>query len=325
MVKISSARITQLAVTGLPALLFSLAYVYSPWPTIVGESKFTDFEAYLSNIDALINDAADDLDGVGLVQIILSEPLWRFILLSIGSVLDTPANGLSFVSLLCIFVYSLFLFSRINIFLASVFLLNPLVIDLVLSQIRSALAMALCLAALMIMSRLLGLILLIAASLIHTATFSIVATYFAAKILSKMQKTTGYNNSVVVAWVLALLAAVLLSYGRETILGAVGDRRAEYDVGAGTVFYVAYWALLTLALSFTRGRYRYVDEWMNYYSIIMLSVPFFMTLFSTNGLRFLALSFPAMLCALFARASPIREILIGSLFCYQLLQYAYWL
>lgn len=323
MFKITIVRYSKVVLPSLLAPLFGLLFVFLSW-ALFGIKKFPDIDNYLAQIDPILIGVYTDIDGFDLLEVMVSEPLWRYAMLFIGLFFDESINGFLLISFFCITTYAYFLFGRVNIFLASFFLLNPLVIDLVMSQIRSALAIALCLVALMIKKRSFGLILIVIAGLIHTAIFIIPVVYIFAKLLERVQSKFDYKLCGLFAICLGLAIAVLLSSGREIILGLVGDRRAEYDVEASSILYLGYWMLLALALLFARDRNRFADGWSSYFSIVILSMPFFMGILSTNGSRFLALGFPVVLYSMVTRVSPTREVLIGSLFFYQLVQYVYW-
>jgi len=261
---------------------------------------------------------------MSLLTLVFSEPIWASMLVLIGIYFDEPYNGLLLISFFCIFIYTFFLSKKINIVFAFFFLLNPLLVDLVMGQVRSAFAMALFLVAVMEKRRIFSLFLLIVSSLIHSAIFLILAIYILAKIFERMHGRLDYKLIGLFMILLGLIVAILLSRGREVILGAVGDRRAEYDDPTNSVLYVSYWMLLAITLMFTKPCKGLKNYWGDYISIVMLTIPFFMTLFSTNGVRFAALALPFVYYSIFRRATPIREVLIGSLFCYQIIQYIYW-
>lgn len=309
---------------GLLILLFSWIYVFFPWTEFVGVNP--DTFNYLNDIKNLLIQGDAGSSGMNVFQWVFSEPLWRSILILVGNCFHDPFNGLRFISFVCIFTFTLFLFMRIrNYFLVLFFLLNPLVVDLVMFQTRSALAVALCLGALMVRIRPLILILIVMASLIHSAIFVILGVYLYARFLEKNENRFDYKWLSLFSLVFAAVLSVVLGPGRESILGAMGDRRAIYDTDMNSFLYLGFWLLLAVILSVAHRRNSSTKCRAEYYSIVMLSLPFFMRMLSVNGVRFIALSFPFILYAILRSVTPFRELLISSLFIYQSVQYVYWL
>jgi hypothetical protein len=192
-------------------------------------------------------------------------------------------------------------------------------------QTRGALAITLCLITLMTRIRILKLLLIIMACLIHSAIFFVSFVYICAKFLEKKQNRFNYNWLGGVALFLAIIFSILLSYKAQNVLGAIGDRRAIYNTGTNSFLYLSFWVILAFSLLFTRKLKSPTEYWEDYYLIIMLTLPFLMKIFGVTGIRFIALSFPFIIIAIFKRITPVKEFLIGSLFVYQLIQYAYWL
>lgn len=137
-----------------------------------------------------------------------------------------------------------------------------------------------------------------------------------------------YKQLGIAALFFGLVLSLILGAGREVVLGAVGDRRAEPGDNRISFLYLSYWMLLAIALAqpfIQRFNDSFREYWTNYYSIVMLALPFLMAIFGTHSTRFVPLSFPIVLYSMSTYTIRIRALLIATLFTYQIVQYHYWL
>src|SRR5947209_11665421 len=186
-------KYTEIIFPCLLALLFGLIFVFFPWSKIQRVAHNPDIDEYLTRIYLILMGSDTQLKDLSLLTLAFSEPIWASMLALIGIYFDEPYNGLLLISFFCIFIFTFFLSKKINIFLAFFFLLNPLVFDLLMGQVRSAFSMALFLVAVMAKRRTFCLFFLIAAILIHSAIFLILAIYILAKIFERMQIRLDYK------------------------------------------------------------------------------------------------------------------------------------
>ena len=140
-------RLESNAIILLLSIFYSYLFVFEiPWSNYV---YFVDIDFYLDRIGVLFlsgieGDITKDYTGVGLFT---SEILWYVILMQIPIFFADINLGLEFISFISLVVYSYFTFKNSNIFFSSILLLNPIFIDLIMSQIRIAFAFALLLIA----------------------------------------------------------------------------------------------------------------------------------------------------------------------------------
>jgi len=276
-------------------------------------------------IKNLLSGNDTDLESMGFLQYLTHEPVWRYILMLIGERLDNPANALLFISFFSIFIYAFFLFGRVNLFLASFFLYNPMIVDLVMAQVRSAFAVALLLIALMMKNRMLGLVLVAMVTMVHTITFLHLMIYMFSKFMELNKLRVTYKQNVIVTFFFALVLSVILGGGRKIVLGAVGDRRADELMVSSSFIYLVYWILLALVLLLLQKHKNIREYWIDYYSVVMLALPFLMAIFGAASTRLIPLSLPIVLYSITARTALVRIPLLASLFAYQIVQYYYWL
>lgn len=309
----------------LAALLFSALFVSIPWYDW-RPRKFKDVHAYLSRMEFLRTGADFDTENLGRIEYVFTEPLWSHILAVLDGLFDEPMDALLVVSFVVMLAFSNFLFTRANPWLGSILLLNPLVIDLLIAQVRSALASALCLIATSLRRRVLVVPLVLAATLIHSLTFVFIGTYLVAKFLERRQRNLDYFTCGASALLCGIAISITIGLGHTVFLSAVQDRRALIEHTTGdTVAYCIYWMLLAVAIAFNRRSDSPIAPWNDFYVITMLSIPFCMTFFTVPSARLIPLAFPLILASVFARHSTMRTYLLASLCAYQFLQFIYWL
>src|ERR1019366_6937982 len=141
------------------------------------------------------------------------------------------------------FVISRFVLVRYPSVVAFVLLFNVLLVDLVSSQLRSALALSI---AMILYHRgghfFRGAALLVV-TLIHTASILIMPVlWYAQRVVQVLKaKSSVFIFAAIITPV--LLGAVLIGPFRESILGAIGDRRAEYIGDTVGIKFISIWIL----------------------------------------------------------------------------------
>ena len=71
--------------------------------------------------------------------------------------------------------------------------------------------------------------------------------------------------------------------------------------------------------------FKIILMWLDPFTLLgVLSLPFLMRIFASNGVRFAALSIPLVLYAIAMRPKHTKKPLLYSLACYQFIQYVYW-
>ena len=311
------------------ALLFSFIYIFSPLCQMVLEDN-PDIKEYLLIIDSLLIGTHTDIEEGTFLEYLLNEPLWLYIMTLIGEFFYRPMDGLILVSFFCTTVITFFLCGRVNLFLASFFLYNPLVVDLLMAQVRSAFAASLCLIALMINKRLISLILVLIAFSVHSSMFIVFGVYSIAKFLESKRNSSNYKQLGITALFFGLVLGNTFGGGRAFLQDVTGDRRftppdPEHQ---SSLLFVSYWMLLAIALALPFIQ-RYDDKireyWTSYYSIVILSIPFITTFYTMETIRFIPLCFPILLYSMYTYTAPVRALLMGSMFVYQLVHYTYYI
>ena len=300
-------------------ILYSYIFVYLlPWEDI---KIFSDIENYLSRI-LYLSRGGEERTFSGL-SILSGEGLWKFILLNIAHSGYDYKEFLYFISFISLSIYAFFTIKRVNIILILVFFLNPMFIDLIMGQIRIALAFSLLLIAYEMKSKKIALALLFSAIFIHTAALLIIGIYFILFRMSLLFRTRKY---FLYSIIFALIVSLFLKYGIDILLVGLDDKRVNYSsvIKASSISYSLFWFLITLILVLKAKFGNEKNNIIIAFSIVMMSIFFFSSLIGSYGQRYVAISIPLIVISINYLPKYYREgtfILFG---IYQLLQLIYW-
>jgi hypothetical protein len=158
----------------------------------------------------------------------------------------------------------------------------------------------------------------LAGTAIHTAVPLFAIMHFAA---NKFTASTRMNSLALC--LTGVLIATAIGPFREVILGAVGDRRAEYYDVSSTAAYLSFWIVMWVLLL-----YRWKDTMTSIdarYALIILSIVAMNVFTGGYSSRFIAAAFPSLVITMSHwRSKPFS--LITLLFVpYASLQWVYWL
>src|ERR1039458_4889801 len=160
---VSRSQLVSIAAT-LAAFIYALIVVWTPWEALMG-AAYIDRAVFLANLEVppvwvIFPDAS-------WAAFVLAEPLWDVIVRLISVFSGDYSVSLSMVTFFTAFVISRFVLVRYTSVVAFIMLFNVLLIDLVSSQLRSALALSLALILYHRGARLLRSVALLAVTLIH--------------------------------------------------------------------------------------------------------------------------------------------------------------
>lgn len=304
-----------LAVRLLFCSFFSLAFMLVPWELFVGEfwDRAVYFEMFTTGNVVTEYESFDSA-----LKFFVHEWLWNYSLLwwvEIGGDLNF---AFFVIGLFFVFLCSCFLTVRCG-FLYVVFLLNPLFVDLVFSQVRTAAAFSLLIVAYFCRQNLIALVLLcVAAAMVHTAAFVFLSFYVFVS-LGRGGRPLGRLGLLF----FALCCAFVLGPGREYFLSLIQDRRAVYeDMSSGLLFMLFWWFLL---FCFTVYYKNISGEVLSRYGYFLMAVSCFNSLFLTYSTRFLAVAIPFLAYAISRLPVDMRLFLLFLGIFYSVFQWVYWL
>lgn len=286
------------------SIAYASVLIAVPWSSIRGE-PFFDLSVYLEGFDLGAYDYLDQLEGLAYF---FSEPLWRQLVAILTTAFGDISTTFQIISFAVstIYAYTMLRANR----LTALFLSGPLLIDLVLSQVRSAVAGALFLIAILAGSTILWIGVLAIAPLVHSAALLLFGTFAVAAGLNRLWKT--YPRA---AMVLAVGTSVVLPFAfaasYTVLLSSLGDRRAETEAAwPGGVFVLTfgiYYGVLLLNLN------RAMKHTLSIFSLIVCGLFIVLAMFDINMLRFISLTFPLLIVTAFRLPFVERLLLLSTL------------
>jgi hypothetical protein len=271
-------------------VVYSYMYIYViPWDNIV---ELRDIESYIVQF----REASADLTNYS----ISGENIWKFIVYKISSlsVFNSDFRDMvKFISFMSLIILSYFTIQRANYAISALIFLNPLVVFLIIGQIRIALAFSLLLIAFRCKNIILISTLIVIAVGIHTASLFYVLMFF---ILHELYRVFPNRKFYIYSIVLGLLTALFLKYGIDIILNFLGDRREMTlkAAASSSIKFSIFWILLSLLLAFKARVIHGHQKYIIAFSIFTGSLFFFSTVFDFYGLRFIALSVPLFIISI---------------------------
>lgn len=317
-IRISKHSVAKIAAS----IFFVLVMTLLPWQKI-GGSNFTDLENYYGQVNS-----SQDYQGFKGVDTLASavsdEVLWRYI-----TELWIPRSGLGAESVFLFFsALTLLLFAAVVVqntsIAAIVLLVNPLVIDFALSQLRLAFAISLLILVLGLKHRLFRVILIGLAMLIHTASILFVVMFLVAWKLSQWTQDRVVSRRKVVSLlvVVGFFVSVVTGPLKDVVLGYFHDRRANTPDPVSSILYIAPWAFLWLVQLFERRKYFFSS--INCYVVMLLSLIVANLFLGGYSTRFIAASFPFIVVAIMNMREGENMIITLAFLVYTTLQWYYW-
>ena len=311
----------------LLSLIYAFIYVYIiPWTELSG-GEFVDIYAYLERI-VYLHDGRPEPEYFGL-KWLTSEPLWKVMIIAFGEYFTEYRTVLYGVSFVTVFVYVSFLIKRVEFYIAMIFLLSPMMVDLFLAQLRSVFAFSIVLIAYNLYennknAKVLPVILLIMAVLIHMSMPVFYAIYYLMYRLN--QKTKDYKYYFF-AMVTGLMIALFMKYGSNLLLAMMGDRHAGYDeyIASASIAYSIAWFIIAIIL-ITFGDFSDREKRVPVaYAITFMSFFFFASALNIFAARYVAIIMPFIILSISYLPKHIKQGTYLFLAVYIVYSYKYWL
>ena len=290
--------------------------VLVPWDSLHGEQLW-DLRVYLDSFNI---GAYDYLDELGGMLYLLSEPAWRAVVATLHGLTGSFESALGVVTFASAGLYCFVMLRARGA--SAIFLVSPLLIDLFVSQLRSALAGALFFSAVSSRRVSVWALVLPVSALIHTSSIVLFAFYGLALGLSQLRRwrvEAALATTAVVSVVLPL--AFVASYA--LLLGEIGDRRAVTETAWPGGLFVATFALYYAVL--LANLRRVVSDPALVFAFLIAGFFVVSALFEFNGLRFIAVTFPLLVRAAFRMPRIERRILLAALLTMTVYHLVLWL
>lgn len=305
---------------------YSILFVLIPWERIRSLS-FTDRENYLEYAYYGIN-VLEFRDFNTIYSYVFNEWLWHFIIKNVGNYMPYE-YFFTLVSFSIIFCMAYFLVRNTSIF-SLIFLFNPLVVDLALSQYRISLAIVfISLALFFSNNKILRILFLFIAMLIHTSSVIFILIFIIIKIvgLFNWKKINPLYIYILIGFFLSFLMSGYLS----SILQFFGDRRDYSDVSriTSSFVYTSFWLVVLIFLVLNNMSYFNKTnklKTISYgYSLVVLSMVSANIIFGGYSTRFLAVSFPVIIKAISETQFKIKLIIFFLYSIYVGVQWWFWI
>ena len=309
------------------SICFSLVYISIPWAEIRNRD-FTDYQRYVDILESLnVDDIYKVYTALDLIKAFTNEVLWWKLISFIYGITQDGEMVFTLISFFVIFTYFLFLIKRTTVLNVIIILFNPLIIDLIFSQVRSAFAFSLILISYSFIKNKFFFIGFLLVVFIHSAMALILFIFFILWFLVKSKNKYIVKDGIF-SWLLGFGVAFFIVFGSTYVLGRIEDRRADYgsDVTqSSTVVYALYWLLLGAVLAFKSEIMNKELLLFRVVGIFVSSLFFFLCFFDFYGSRFLALLLPLFLIAALNVKYLNTMMIKSSYLLYMTLQFYYWL
>lgn len=308
------------------SVLFALFVAFGPWEAIRGD-EFADLVNYTTRI-YLLKDFGkhyfvweDSLTGW-----LKFEYLWFSLLAFVSDQDIEPIVFIKTITLISAFLTYRFLAGYIGVAWSFVVLANPITIDLLSSQIRSAFAFSIFLLAVgMRTGTKLDWIkypLFACLPFIHSGMHLLLLIY--ASCIS-MAHRNWFRPAVetCITIIVAIITAVFIARYLPAVAEIAEDRRALVQYATKSAAYLSFWFLFGAALmiSYNRENSR---RWEYYFAMSICIMGPLIELMSTPGFRFVALAVPVIFAAFPYMKGIVRDGMIIASPLYYILLYYYW-
>jgi hypothetical protein len=210
-----------------------------------------------------------------------------------------------------------------------IFLLNPMMVDLFIAQLRSVFAFSIVLLAYNLYennkdAKILTVVLLIMATLIHMSMPIFYAIYYLMYRLNHKVEDYKYYFFAIVT---GLIIALFMKYGSNLILTMIGDRHAGYDeyIASASIAYSISWFIITLILA-TFGDFSDREKRVAVaYAITFMAFFFFASVLNIFAARYVAIIMPFIILSISYLPKHIKQGTYLFLVVYNIYSFKYWL
>ncbi|MGX7873682.1 hypothetical protein ACVDG5_013770 [Mesorhizobium sp. ORM6] len=298
-------------------LTFALAVWLVDWVALRG-APFPDLQNYILNFDKDAYYVSPD--AASLIEWYAQEYLWRKGIYALKESFDL-ASIFSALTLVALLIFSVYVTIKASNPAYLLLLIHPQLIDLAFSQVRSATAMAAIYVALLLPWRLIKYTFVTAAAFIHSAVLVFVGAFAIGQLITRIDIFRRHHVLVSASYIAVVVVAltILKSY----LLSLIGDRRATIEVNTSglllTTMVTAY------AVPFIFFYQMFSRKFAAFIVLLASSLCFAMYIYNQNGIRFAALTLPALAVAISSIPDTHwRRITLVAAVASQVVFFGYW-
>jgi hypothetical protein len=303
----------------LNCIAFSIIYVFIPWESI--GASFPDQQNYLERIEYLVvNPQILELRYNTLIDYFTGEVLWAYILFVLSILSIETKISFAVIIFISVFNYAYVLKRYTNWFLLIIVFYNPLVIELFLSQTRSAFAFSLVMIVLQSKKKIIQILIFFVAAFIHNVMYAVIIWWLFHQLIRILK--------IKIDWLFYTLVFGLvfniIVYSANSFLVEISSRISAH--GASSFLFTAIWippiVLLSIVLKRnTSSVNNFYYATFYFFSSIFLWSPFF----DVYGRRYFVLVLPIILIIFSEIKFSNRTSIISLVFIISIIQYIYWL
>ena len=317
---------SNLSVILLCSVVFALFVAFAPWEAIRGD-EFADLVNYTTRI-YLLRDYGKNYfvwenSILGWLQF---EYLWFSMLAWFADMDVAPIVFIKSITLISAFLTYRFLSLYIGVGWSFVVLTNPITIDLLSSQIRSAFAFALFLLAVSLRTGTkidwLKYPLFICLPFIHSGMHLLLLIYFSCVAMAHRDWFRPSTKTVITV-IVAIVTSVFIALYLPAVAEIAEDRRALSQYASKSAAYLSFWVLFAgaLVISYSKENSRH---WEYYFAMSICILGPLVELMNTPGFRFVALGIPVLFAAIIYLRGVVRDGVLLASPLYSILLFYYW-
>jgi EpsG family len=300
-------------------IIFSICYVNGIYDAF-GADHWFDLRTY----ESVFNDPYYHYAQLNRSWIswIRDEPLWYETVLAARAASWTYTETINFISIVSAALISYIIYRLCNNKLwPLILMINPSTIDLLIAQVRSALAFSVLMIVFLNPPWWIRLLIIVMAGTIHTSMYLFGALYIFILIYGRYASKYQFLKSTVFLITAAALVAFMISFAAPYILGAIGDRRVNIATDAlGFLFSLAW-------LGFVVSYYAIAKFDEQIFPHFFYSICAFIGLFSiftdAYGSRYIAVALP-FLIVMIARQRGAQQRWLLIQYCATMSVYYYY-
>jgi hypothetical protein len=314
------------------ALFYALCFAFFPWESLTPLEEFVDKANYLK----MFNYFSDGMnyhvfENTSILSWVSNELVWAHFLNYAAQSGWNFNIFTSLVSTFIVFTYFLFIISETKLlnfkylFVVSILFINPIFVDIAISQLRSAFAMSIFLFFIFLYRKTnikIFEFLIFLTPAIHTVSVLFLIIYFGYKLISFKYQD---KRRKIYPYVLGVVAGIIMSTAWYYILDYFGDRRAIYSDMSSSFSYMSFWIITSFALLFIKLK----DSTS---TLIVFIFFFFAGIFTVNTVfgayasRFVALAYMSIVYLfLNIENKSYRSLIFLGYFLFCSIQWFYWL
>ena len=314
----------------LYAFFYSMIFSFFPWERISPLDEFIDKSNYIKSLTSFNGGYNSYIfNDLNLLNWFTDELTWSYLLYYISKYSSNYNFSLSLMSFAIVFVSFLFIINKsanVNltvIFLISIFFINPLYVDFVISQIRSAFALTVFMMTVMLYEKFeknIFLLLLLIVPTIHTAGVFLVIPYFIYLFIMR-----GNKNNRYLPYAIGLVTGLIMTLGWNLILSYFGDRRAEYSDISSSFIFMSFWILSGFFLMIFETNKK-SSNLLVFLGLFFIGIATINTLLGSYASRFIAISYVFIVYNFLHIKNKNAQMFV--ILCYLIfatLQWIYWL